>query len=140
MELGSDRTRQSLAQHPSHNYQNIMFAPTGPPQFHAEELQYTDTNFFSRRSPTQRTVINKNYLSYITVTHREIKMKLLVDTGSNKNYISPTKAELFVKKACNPLCVHDVNGIHYVTQFVSLSLFENGKSYLSYLYIPILMV
>lgn len=62
-----------------------------------------------------------NFIPYVEVDITKGPLKFLIDTGANKNYISPKHVNQ--AKFTDPLTVHNINGVHTINQSVHFNPF-----------------
>lgn len=64
-----------------------------------------------------------NFIPYVEVDTSKGLKTFLVDTGANKNYISPKHVNLEKCRFTDPIKVHNINGTHTINQFVEFNPF-----------------
>lgn len=68
--------------------------------------------------------MTNNFLPYIKIQSLKFgEIKLLIDTGANKNYISPKLVPLNVTKTCAKHSITNISGTFYVDKFTYLNPF-----------------
>ncbi|XP_055639555.1 uncharacterized protein LOC129777347 [Toxorhynchites rutilus septentrionalis] len=69
-----------------------------------------------------------SFLRYLNIKTQIGNLKFLVDTGSNKNYISPEHIHPTMKINCVPHLIKNISGSHNIDKFSELNIFFNYKS------------
>lgn len=64
-----------------------------------------------------------NFVPYVQISTSKGYLKFLIDTGANKNYISPKHVNIEKCRFTDPVNIHNINGIHAVNQFVEFNPF-----------------
>ena len=67
----------------------------------------------------------KNFVPHVQISTSKGFLKFLIDTGANKNYISPNHVNIDKCRFTDSINVHNINGVHTVNQFVEFNPFIN---------------
>lgn len=68
-------------------------------------------------------------MPYIKIDTELGELKLLIDTGANKNYLNPAKIQPTLLKHCAPQKVKNINGQHDINKCVDLNIFNNSLTF-----------
>ncbi|XP_055620607.1 uncharacterized protein LOC129764949 [Toxorhynchites rutilus septentrionalis] len=94
-------------------------------------VPFTKNNSFREQSQQQSYFMHKkpfSFLPYLNIKTQIGNLKFLVDTGSNKNYISPEHIHPTMKINCVPHLIKNISGSHNIDKFSELNIFFNYKS------------
>lgn len=77
---------------------------------------------------------DNNFIPYVTILTSKGEMKFLVDTGANKNYISPDHVNIENCTKENGIKVTNINGTHDIEKSVTFDLFGIKKKLKFYVF------
>ena len=77
---------------------------------------------------------NNNFIPYIAIQTSKGKMKCLIDTGANKNYISPDHVNIGNCKTETGISVTNINGTHTIDKSASFDRFGINKKLKFYIF------
>lgn len=72
--------------------------------------------------------MNNNFIPYVTIMTTKGELKFLIDTGANKNYISPEHVNLENSKPEEGIKVTNINGTHKINRSVSFDPLESKRN------------
>lgn len=75
-----------------------------------------------------------NFIPYITIQTTKGEMKFLIDTGANKNYISPEHVNIENTKEEKGLKVTNINGTFQIKKSISFDPFSINKKIKFYVF------
>ncbi|XP_055629024.1 uncharacterized protein LOC129770308 [Toxorhynchites rutilus septentrionalis] len=86
-----------------------------------------DLNFSEVFKPQSQNIEN-NFIPYIEIKTLFGNLKFLVDTGANKNYISPKHVHPEKQKTEKLHHITNVSGLHRIDKFTEMNIFFNFES------------